>query len=305
MGVNGAATAASCSSSSTSLAINYTSGGDIGSGSSITIKVVGITNPLSPMTRTFGITTYYNSSSITSKVEYNTGAFNATYSAITNLSITMTPSTFTVYTYTSVNISFVSPVEIPALSTFLLTFPSDVTQITAASQSLTVNSSSALLNSTPTTTGSTVTFYNAQIIALGSSLTITLSLRSPTYVQTFAYVQLLVSQNSAVYIQSLATMTIQVTLPGVMPVSIEPADPITGGNSSYQITLTLTIPHPSIFTTIVDFGSDVKFNSVGATCTSATLCNSLSAIGNNTLTFSVNNPSPNSTSPVNLVFTLS
>lgn len=110
MGINGAATAASCSSSSTSLTINYTSGGDIGSGSSITIKVVGITNPLSPITRTFGITTYYNSSSITSKVEYNTAAFNATYSAITNLSITMTPSTFTVYTYTSVNISFVSPV---------------------------------------------------------------------------------------------------------------------------------------------------------------------------------------------------
>jgi hypothetical protein len=68
MGVNVAATATSCTSSSTSLTINYTSGATIGSGSSITIKVVGITNPLSPLTKTFGITTYYNSSLITSRV---------------------------------------------------------------------------------------------------------------------------------------------------------------------------------------------------------------------------------------------
>lgn len=68
MGVNGAVSPAPCSSISTRLTVNYTSGSSIAAGSSITIKVVGITNPLSPAVRTFGITTYYNSSLNTSTV---------------------------------------------------------------------------------------------------------------------------------------------------------------------------------------------------------------------------------------------
>jgi hypothetical protein len=124
MSVGGTTYPTTFTTSSTNLIINCVLSNPITAGSSISIQVSGITNPLQPLSYTFGLTTYYNSSIPTSRTEYNNIAFSATYTAITNMAVTLTPPSFTVYTSTAINISFACPVSIPALSTFTLTFPS-------------------------------------------------------------------------------------------------------------------------------------------------------------------------------------
>lgn len=126
IGVTGGALSATpCSAVSSSLVVNYASASSITAGSAIVIEVVGLTNPMQPMAYTFGLSTYYNSSLSTSKVETNSVAFSATYTAITSLPVTFAPNTFTVYTTTSTTLSYTSPIPIPALSTFTVTYPSD------------------------------------------------------------------------------------------------------------------------------------------------------------------------------------
>lgn len=302
IGVNGALSPIACNANSSNLIINY-AGAAISSGSAISIQVSGTTNPILPMNYTFGLTTYYNSSISTSRVEYNSAAFRAIYTAITNLPVTLTPSTFTVYTFTSINISFTCPLNIPALSTFTLVFPSDITQLTPPTQPLIVNNSSVLLTSSPSTFGSTVAFSNMNAISMNSSIIITLSLRTPTYISTFPSIQLSVTQNNNTYLQSLSNMLVQVTVPGVMPVAIAPYYSLTGASSPYLITLTLSIPHPGVFTVEVSVGNDAKFISGGASCTS--VCSGISPVGLNGFSVTVNNPYANSTSPVNIDLNIS
>lgn len=98
-------------------------------------------------------------------------------------------------------------------------------------------------------------------------------------------------------------MTIPVTSPGVMPITITPYNSITGATTSYLITMTLSIPHPNPFTLEVAAGTDTQFISGGATCTS--ICTGISALGSNGFTVTVNNPYPNSTSPVNIDLNIS
>jgi hypothetical protein len=236
-------------------------------------------------------------------VEYNTAAFTTTFTTITNLAIVLTPPAFSVYTFTAINMAFSCPLTIPALSTFTITFPTDITQITPPTQPLLINGTLALLKDNPITSGSTVTFTNLQAIALGSSLIITLSIRTPNYMKTFPSIQLSVNQNSSILFQSLSSMTIPVTSPGTMPVAITPYYSLTGATSSCLITLTLSIPHPGTFTLEVAAGTDTKFITGGATCTS--ICSGLSPLGANGFSVTINNPYPNSTSPANIDLNIS
>lgn len=82
---------------------------------------------MQPIAYTFGLSTYYNSSVSTSRVETNSAAFTTTYTAITSLPITLAPNAFTVYTTTSTTLTFTCPIPVPALSTFTVTFPTEVT----------------------------------------------------------------------------------------------------------------------------------------------------------------------------------
>jgi hypothetical protein len=123
IGVNSSASNIDCTPTSLNLVIDYSSGTIIPSGSNIIIRVLGRTNPLLPTGYNFGLTTYYSSSVNTSKVESNSAAFTTTYTAITNLPVVLTPSNFTVYTSTPINMTFTCPTNIPELSTFTLTFP--------------------------------------------------------------------------------------------------------------------------------------------------------------------------------------
>jgi hypothetical protein len=120
---------------------------------------------------------------------------------------------------------------------------------------------------------------------------------------TFPSIQLAVSHNNLTIVQSLSNMLIQVTAPGVMPATITPYYSLTGANSSYLVTLTLTIPHPSTFTVQIDVGSDTKFINGGASCT--TICTNLTPVGLNGFSVTVNNPYPNSISPVNIDLNIS
>jgi hypothetical protein len=182
--VSSVTTSVGCNANSSTITINY-SGTTLDAGETVIILVTGITNPLQITPYFFGLTTYYSSSVNTSRVEYNTAAFTTTFTTITNLAARLTPSSFVVYTFTAINISFSSPVGIPAQSVFSLVFPTEVTQVTAPTQPLLANGARVLLNGSPATSDKTVTFINMNPITAGSSLVITLSIRTPNYMKTF------------------------------------------------------------------------------------------------------------------------
>ncbi len=121
-------------------------------------------------------------------MEYNTAAFTTTFTTINSLPIVLTPPTFTVYTFTAINMTFTCPLNIPAQSTFTITFPPDVTQITSPTRPLLVNGGFALLKNSPIVSGSTLEFTHMLSIALGSSLVITMSIRTPNYINTFSFI---------------------------------------------------------------------------------------------------------------------
>lgn len=130
-----------------------------------------------------------------------------------------------------------------------------------------------------------------------------MTIRSPTYINVFPSIQLTASQNGLTLFQSLSSMPISVTIPGVMPVRITPYYPLTGANSPYLITITLTIPHPDPFTFDVSVPTDTNFSSSGLNCIS--FCSNLLYSGSNGFTVTVNNPYPNSTSAVNIALNIS
>jgi hypothetical protein len=107
--------------------------------------VSGLANPLLPQTFNFGLKTFYSSILSTSLVEYNSIAFSALYTVITNLQVTLSPSVFTSYTLSSTTISFTTPLNIPALSDFTVIIPSNLTQFTAPIQPLLIDGSQVLL----------------------------------------------------------------------------------------------------------------------------------------------------------------
>ena len=163
---------------------------------------------------------------------------------------------------------------------------------------LSVNSGMALLNGTPTSSGSIVTFVNLQAIPITSNVVISMSIISPNYVNVFPSIQLTATQGTSTFFQSTSSMPISVTVPGVMPVTITPYYPLTGATSSYLITITLTIPHSDTFTLDVSAATDTFFISSAASCTSS--CSNLLLSGANGFTVTINNPYPNSTAAVNI-----
>jgi hypothetical protein len=194
---NGTVIATTCTTAGSTLSINFTAGGIISVPNNIILSINGLTNPLQPTIYLFGITTYYDSTLSTSRVEYNAAAVNTSYTVITNVSVLLTPSSFTVYTITPVNISLNCPLNLPANSTFYISFPPDVPQLTFSStQPLLVNGVAVTLASAlQLNANSSFSFSTLQSILKNSSLVIFLSIRSPNYVKIFSFVTLSISKN--------------------------------------------------------------------------------------------------------------
>lgn len=166
---------------------------------------------------------------------------------------------------------------------------------------MSVNGSASLIPATPTITTTSVVFSNSDPIAAGSSVIITISIRSPSYVNTFSYVQFTVTKSGTTYMQSLTSMQIQVTTPSTMLATITPSSSLTGATTPYLITIALSIPHNASFLLQIDFATDVQFVNNVTSC--AGVCASLNAVSN-TLKVTINNPSPNTiTSTLSLTIT--
>lgn len=257
----------------------------------------GLINPLLPQTFNFGLKTYYSSIVPTSLVEYNNIAFTALYTVITNLPVTLTPSSFTSYTLSSAVISFTSPINIPSLSDFTVIVPSDLTQFTSPIQPLLIDSSSVLLSVSPTFLNSTtLTFSNTNAIGIGKAVSIQISFFSPVILRSYPSINLYISKNGTNFISSLNSMPVTVNALSSMPVSISPDVSITGSLSAYTITLTLSIPHSSFFNIRVQVATDTIIQN-NMSCLS--LCSGV-LIGTNSFSATVSNPYPNSISSQNI-----
>jgi len=303
---NGTVSATTCISVGNVLSINFTAGGYINAPCNVTLAINGLTNPLQPIIYYFGITTYYDSTISTSRVEYNTAAVNASYTVITNVSVIFSPASLTVYTITPVNISLTCPLNLPANSTFYISFPVDVPQLTYIStQPLLVNGVAVTLAGAPQLNiNNSFSFTTLQSISKNSSLVISLSIRSPTTLGMFSFVTLSILNNGVLYVSSLTSMLINVNNVNSMPVTIFPVNSIAGAITPYTITLTVTIPHPATFKVLVGVPSDTQFINSGASC-SGNCQPSITYLNTTSFSFTATNPSPNSTTPLNLIFTIS
>jgi len=120
----------------------------------------------------------------------------------------------------------------------------------------------------------------------------------------FSFVTLSILNNGVLYVSSLTSMLINVNNVNSMPVTIFPVNSIAGAITPYTITLTVTIPHPATFKVLVGVPSDTQFINSGASC-SGNCQPSITYLNTTSFSFTATNPSPNSTTPLNLIFTIS
>ena len=211
--------------------------------------------------------------------------------------VTLTPSSFTSYSQSSAAISFTSPINIPAQSEFTIVVPQDLTQFASPIQPLLVDGSQVLLTVSPTFLNSTtLTFSNTNPIGIGKVVSIQISFISPIILSSYPSIKLYIVKSNISYIVSLNSMPVTVNALTAMPVSITPDVSITGSLSAYTITLTLSIPHNSLFNIKVQVAADTVVQN-GISCLSA--CSGL-LVGTNSFTATVTNPFANSVSSQNI-----
>lgn len=200
-------------------------------------------------------------------------------------------------------ISLTTPIALPTNSQFSIQFPTGVTSVSATTTPLSVNSSSVILSSGPTNTTNGLIF-NTNAISINSLLVITITLRTPSVMATYSYVQLIISNGGTTYLQSLLTMSMNVNQVSAMGLTIVPSNSMAGATSSYVITLTLSIPHPSQFTVIIDLPSDAQLVITGSSCSTNCL-STITILNISSFSFVASNSNPNSTTTTNIIFTIS
>jgi hypothetical protein len=121
---------------------------------------------------------------------------------------------------------------------------------------------------------------------------ITASFRSPALLNTYYYVNLQIN-NTVPYIQCLNQLTINVNIPSTMPANIFALTPTTAQQSSYNITITYTVPHPATFYLSVDLPSDTTYVGAVGLCSPNCSVSGFTSNGSQ-VTLSINNPNPNS-----------
>lgn len=112
----------SCSftNSTNTIRVTLTASSSISSGSNFTITVSGVTNPSTPKSYSFPMTTYYDAAVATSRVEFSLSAFTTTITEIANYPVTLSPSGLTVYSPTTIILAFVPTINIPVFSSFYI-----------------------------------------------------------------------------------------------------------------------------------------------------------------------------------------
>lgn len=137
------------------------------------------------------------------------------------------------YTVTPVTISLSCPLNLPANSTFYISFPANVPQLTFISNQLLLvdGATATLTSSVQVNSNNSFSFVTQQSIAKNSSLVIQLSIRSPMMLGTFSFVTLSILNNGVLYVQSLTSMLINVNTLSSMPLTIVPVSSIAGAVS--------------------------------------------------------------------------
>ena len=241
-------TSSSCSGSGQVITFTLDTSSGIAASDTITLQVSSLTNPLQPNTYTFGLNTYYSSTQNTSLVETSTTCFSATYTAISNHPVILTPTSMTVYTTTTVILSMTNQVALPANTEWVVVWPADVTGVTALSPTIENNGTAVALGVNAAVSGNNLTFTTSQAIAIDSPLTMQVSLVTPSSLGSYSFVELYTTSSGVSYLSSTTSLALNVDTLSFMVASVAPVTPTAGATTDYTITLTVQIPHPSTFT---------------------------------------------------------
>jgi hypothetical protein len=152
------------SNSTNTVRVNLTANSVISANSNVTVTISGVTNPNTPKGYSFAMSTYYSSTITTSRVETSVSAFSTTITEITNFPVTLSPAGLTVYSSTSIILSFTPTVTIPIFSTFYVEFPPNVSALLPDSSILKIGGTPQALSGNPTST-STVTSASVTFIS--------------------------------------------------------------------------------------------------------------------------------------------
>jgi len=135
----------------------------ISAASKIVIAVLGLKNPsYAYSSYPIGISTYYNQSVSSSLVEYNSSIYSVVYTTHTTYQLSISPSTYQVYTSSSLNISYTNEVHLNSGTTFKFVFPLAITTLTYGNTLFKGGSLKSINQSTLTTSAPftlTITFY--------------------------------------------------------------------------------------------------------------------------------------------------
>ena len=241
---------------------------------------------------------------MSSKVQSSSPAFNTTFATIISLIPTLNPNAFSLYSTYQLNISLSTPIPLPANSNFSLSFPAELSQLTCSAQPLFINGiQQAISNLLINSTANTISFTRSTAITVNSMLVVAITFRSPALLNTYYYVNLQIN-NTVPYIQCLNQLTINVNISSTMPASIVALTPTTAQQSSYNITLTYTVPHPATFYLSIDLPSDTTYVAAVGLCSPNCSVSGFASNGSQ-VTLAINNPNPNSTTIFTQTYTVS
>jgi len=202
------------------------------------------------------------------------------------------------------NISLNIPIPLPANSNFTLTFPGELSQLTCGAQPLFINGTQQpISNLVINSTANSISFTRGSAIAINSNLLIAVSFRSPSLLNTYYYVNLIIN-NTVPYIQCLNQLSVNVNIPSTMPVGIVALTPTTAQQSSYNITITYTVPHPGMFYLSIDLPSDTTYVAAVGLCSPNCSVSGFTSNGSQ-VTLTINNPNANSTIIFTQTYTVS
>jgi hypothetical protein len=173
----------------------------IASGITLSLVMTHINNPRTVFTSyTFGVATYYSQNLASSVAEYNLAAASLPYSTYSSFGLTINPSSFYVYASTSTTLSYKNQVFLPAGMVFTYEFPSSIEGISFNPVLVYANGSLQSVNQTSTSLATkTLTFQYNSDIPIGTNISVSFDLKTPTNMGTYNYINLTIDNGGNIY----------------------------------------------------------------------------------------------------------
>lgn len=213
---------------------------------------------------------------------------------ISNYPVSFSPSTFQVYSPTATTLAFTTSVDLPSGCSIYVEYPSAASNLAITSTPLKINNVTASTSPGAANGNNSYNVVTGTAINVNSDLLLSANITSPSVMDTYSFVKVIIYKGSTVYLSSTNSITMLVSTVNSISVTLLPSPAMAGSTASYSITLAITVPHPANFYLEAYLPGDVSYASTGSSCSGA--CNSTVSSSNSSY-FKVNvtNSAPSST----------